>query len=272
MRYLILFAFLLTFVSTSSAFWTSDNLVLLSYNIKSRGNKTLIECSIENTHETDSSFRTAIVVSFRKDDLVVFMVNHMLPDEKYIYTGAGQVQDFSLIADIDDDEYDTYDIIIVGSFTNDPPGGVSKSAVKGEMTIDKPKVTIVEWSNCSGARFVTVYGEVTNNTNASVTNVITNVGFSDTDGNLISVAIANQESNPLLGTLINPGESVPFAATVHTFGTIGSWGTRAGFNPIRIVGFAEESSDDSDQEQEDDSGEVPAAVMAISWGQLKSSF
>ena len=31
MRYLILFAFLLTFVSTSSAFWTSDNLVLLSY-------------------------------------------------------------------------------------------------------------------------------------------------------------------------------------------------------------------------------------------------
>ena len=250
----------LLFVSTSDAIWTSDNIELLDHNVRDRHGKTYVTGLIQNTHETDNSFKTTVIVSFKKDYTVVLVVNHLIHNDNFLYLGAGDTHDLTFQVDILSDDYDTYDIRVVGSFVVQFPESVDEYLVEGEVSIYKENLTIVRWKNDRGALFVTAYGEFTNHSNAVITDVVVSVSFYETGGILISIASANKDNNPLLGSLINPGETIPFVATQFTFGTIDSWRVRTSFDPINIVGFFQ------------DEGEIPSTVERISWGMIKSTF
>lgn len=276
----------LLFVSTSSAFWTFDHLKIVDHRIDHHSEGTTIYCSVENTHETEDSHISMVTVSFKKGDQVVFVA----VSDEIRFHGPGQIVDFvfgtdfrdiSTETDLKPEDYDSYEIYAVGH-----PVGLHHKVleydrksekyhddngnyVEGEVTLKEGSFKWIQFETGFGYFRQIFTGEVVNNTNAIIHDISIFVDFYDSDGKKTSFIRAASNYNPILGTLIYPGQSLPFIAVDDLSRPASSWTTEIGYRATEIVGFASELSVDMEQ---DDEGEVPAAVESISWGMIKSTF
>ena len=294
-------AFVSLIISIISAeaqnYYTTDSLEVVDFRVD-HSDKAIIYCSVKNTREIEDTRRTKVVVSFKKGDKIIYVA---LSGDLNVHD-PGQISEFVfgpgkdlniLFAtdlrlnlnqvDFKLEDYDSYEIYVLSrpvslrhevlefDKVNERYHDENGNYVEGDISLKEESFNVIERKVDFGSGPFyrnLVMGEVVNNTNAIIHNVRISFEFNNEKFEYANVA---SNYNPILGTLIYPGESVPYVIDVDTRSPIESWAAETSFRPAEIVGFDYEQIDDSGQEKEDEEI-TPSVVEMTSWGMIKSTF
>ena len=164
----------------------------------------------------------------------------------------GQSADFHAETDYAPGDYDEFDVRLEGQLLDIP-----LEFVEGNLDIVEGSLSLT--TGVFGfTEYPVFYGEIVNNTNAVITEIVVSVDLMDARGNVIGSASSSDfvlGFVSLLGSVVlQPGEKIEFGALsrVVSIGRIEAWEAKTSFKPIEII-----------------SPDIPTVSTGMTWGQIK---